>query len=108
MKEQRRFPRLNLAIRIEYAILDRPLEVRKAQVINISTAGLSIKTGELLENGVYLDIKFYLPKDRNPIEAISRVAWSKEAARNNFESGIEFVKINYADQLRIAELITEE
>jgi len=107
MREQRRFPRLNLNVRIEYTIIDKSIGAQKAQIKDISTAGLNIRTNELLEKGVYLYIKFYLPKEKTQIEAISKVAWSKESGPKIFETGIEFVKIGYADQVRIGKLITE-
>ncbi|MDD5044521.1 MAG: PilZ domain-containing protein [Candidatus Omnitrophica bacterium] len=108
MEKQRRFPRLNMAIQMEYAVLDANCNSCKAKIEDISVAGISVKTKELLKKGTYLDVKFYLPKDKTPVEAISKVAWSREIGPNNFETGIEFIKINYADQERIGNLITEE
>jgi len=107
MDNKRRFPRLSVNIQVEYTVLEKGSAVCKGKIEDISVAGLSIKINELLGKGTFLDIKFHLPKDKNPIEAISRVAWSKEIGRNAFETGIEFVKISYADQLRIGRLITE-
>ncbi|MCM8771017.1 MAG: PilZ domain-containing protein [Candidatus Omnitrophica bacterium] len=107
MINKRRFPRLSMATQIEYTLLEKSYGIVKSHTKDVSIAGLSIKTNELLEKGTYLDIKFYLPGDTNPIEAISKVVWSKQIGPSDFETGIEFVKINYADQERIGRLIAE-
>jgi len=107
MNNKRRFPRLNMPVQIEYAKLENPSPACKGRMKDISIAGISIITNELLEQGTYLDVKFFLPKSKEPIEAISKVAWSREVGRNSFETGIEFVKIKYADQERIGQLIKE-
>ena len=60
----------------------------------------------MIDKDTYLDIKFYLPNDKNPIETISKVVWSKASGENSFEIGLEFVKINYIDQVRIGKLIS--
>lgn len=103
MQEQnkRRFPRLEASIQTEYAILDKTTVVRQGKTKDISIGGLSILTSELLAKGEFLDIKFFLPNDKIPIEAISKVVWSREAG-SMFETGIEFVKINFKDQERIS------
>ncbi len=111
MENKRRFPRLSMSLRIDYKILDSSCDIRRAKTTDVSVGGLGlcISTGdELLAKGTYLDIKFYLPKEENAIEAIARVAWSRKTASGNCEAGLEFVKISYEDQERIANFMSKE
>jgi len=105
MQNKRRFPRLALCVRVEYKVLDpdklTSLKVTKTK--DIAVAGIRMHTPkETLAKDTYLDLKFYLPKDKAPIEAIGKVVWT-----SGKEAGIEFLKISYPDQERISNLMSK-
>lgn len=111
MENKRRFPRLNIAVKTQYTILDKSSSVLKSRTKDISVAGLRIATKELLDKGAYLDVKFFLPKDKFPIEAIAKVAWCRNIkpglSAAGFEVGLEFIKIAYEAQERISKFMSK-
>jgi len=106
-KERRRYPRLNLNIQVEYSVI-RGDEAAKTQSKNISAGGICLILYEDIQPDSILELKFYLPRDADPIKAIGRVVWRSEIVvaddkRTRFDAGIEFLEISDTDRTKITQ-----
>ena len=111
-KERRRFPRLDVRVRVRYKILTNGEEhvtpdyeeiVEGIYTRNLSIDGICMHTGRTkIKPGsvLALDIKF--PELDKPIYAVGKVIWTKDIMNaGQFFSGVEFIsmKVKFFDQL---------
>lgn len=106
-RERRKYPRLNLNIEVEYSVL-RGADAIQVQSKNISAGGICLILYEDIQPDSVLELKFYLPRDTNPIKAIGRIVWRSEIVvaddkRTRFDAGIEFLEISDIDRTKIAQ-----
>jgi len=111
MIERRKYPRLNVDVDVEYAILTTLSPEDKdsqstTQTKNISAGGICIIVYEDLPVGSLLHLKIFLPDSFEAIEAKGKIVWKSEMfmssdLRSRYEVGVEFVEINEEDRDRI-------
>jgi c-di-GMP-binding flagellar brake protein YcgR len=106
-EDKRRFVRLNVLVDVAYSKIP-PSEKEKLSVAkNIGKGGICLIAYEELRASDMLNIEMFLPEGERPINAVGRVAWTKEfiigdaAKGKRFDVGIEFIKIDDKDADKI-------
>ena len=106
-KERRRFVRLNVLTDVGYAKRSNGKEERLSLAKNISAGGICLVVYDELRASDTLDLKIWLPDDKEIITAVGRVVWVKEisleslGSAKRFEAGIEFIEIKDEDMKKI-------
>jgi len=107
MQERRKFRRLNTLVDVTYAKHTSSEKEKLSLTKNISQGGICLILYDEIKSSDLLDIKIYLPDDKNPIIALGKVAWVKEfivgseTRGKRYDAGIEFIKINEKDREKI-------
>ena len=115
--DRRKYKRLKMVLPVEFTIV-RPhgdllgINWEQGTTVDVSQGGLCLKTKVLNESSIrflhrediHLELKIFLPKEKNPIRIIGRVAWFKTEKRNKvlkYVIGIEFRSIISSDLKKI-------
>ena len=107
VEERRKFERLNLLADVSYSKRVPSEQEKLSLAKNISSGGISIISYEPLQESDILDLKVYLPEDKEPVNVVGRVSWVKEfivgddKKGKRFDAGIEFIKISDKDKEKI-------
>lgn len=104
--ERRRFPRLSVAVDIQYRIIPDAIAYETGATANISAGGICLIIYEALNVGSVLELNIYLPDGQPIIKAKGRIVWIRpfnvaKDKKERFDSGIEFLDINESDKKRI-------
>jgi len=104
--ERRKFPRLSVAVDIQYKALPEAIAYGTGATANISAVGICLILYEELKPGSVLELNIYLPDDQPIIKGKGRIVWIKpfNVARDQkerFDAGVEFIDINESDRKRI-------
>ena len=105
--EKRKFLRLNALVDVVYSKTEVLAEDELSLAKNISKGGICLIAYEELEENDVLDLKIFLPEDKEPINVRGRVIWVKEfivgdtSYGERFDVGVEFIKIKDEDLARI-------
>ncbi|MEW6008920.1 MAG: PilZ domain-containing protein [Candidatus Omnitrophota bacterium] len=109
MQEQRRFPRLDVRVKVEYQVLDSTQDKIKSFTKNVSQGGICLFLNSFLDKGTLLDLKLFMPDKKEPILATGKIAWVEKFevgdSKEEIEGGIEFINISDEDRRRIAKYI---
>ncbi|MCM8823837.1 MAG: PilZ domain-containing protein [Candidatus Omnitrophica bacterium] len=102
-QEKWKYPRVNASLNVDYTLRGDEVREGKAVTENISTRGVCLLVYERIEIGKELDLKIYLPDEKNPLETKGKIVWQAKAPLNinSNRLGIEFVEINDRDRERI-------
>jgi c-di-GMP-binding flagellar brake protein YcgR len=110
-EERRKFPRLNLAVDIEYSLLQKEAFLKaEGQSKNISSGGICLLVYEEVKVGDSLALVIKLPEGESPIKVQGMVRWIGEFIlsadkKNSWDVGIEFVGINEADREKLSKYV---
>jgi len=104
--ERRRFPRLSVAVDIQYRVLPDAVAYETGATTNISSGGICLILYEELKTGAILELNIYLPDNQPIIKAKGKVVWIRpfnvsKDEKERFDSGIEFMDVNETDRKRI-------
>lgn len=107
MTERRRWLRFETALN---ALCEIVHEKKKetSQIKNISKDGALLILTKPLRPGTELVVSMDIPGDNIPVLASCEVAWQKEedaAQKNQYETGVKFVRLEGADRGRLLEYI---
>jgi uncharacterized protein (TIGR02266 family) len=75
--------------------------ISAALTLNLSRGGISIRTTSPQQVGTNVRLRFRLPGSKKDIDADARVQWSS----NRVGMGLQFVKVNPADQASIDDFV---
>jgi uncharacterized protein (TIGR02266 family) len=75
--------------------------ISAALTLNLSRGGIAIRTTSPLQSGAAVRLRFRLPGSKKDIDAEARVQWSS----NRVGMGLEFVRVESADQAAIDDFV---
>lgn len=88
--ERRKFPRIDIATNVSYAVVIPAYEVGTTK--DISEGGLCLEMKSKLARGTILRLEFDLPGDKpEHIEALGRIMWQRPKAEDTYATGIKFL-----------------
>jgi len=111
-QERRKYVRLKATVEVGYAVIGKPGEVNVFSK-NISAGGLCILSAKQLPVDTPLQLEIKIPDLKDPIPALARVVWQRQAqgpsdqSGASFETGIEFTGISDFDRFNIKRYIEE-
>jgi c-di-GMP-binding flagellar brake protein YcgR len=111
IEERRKFPRLNMAVDIEYSFLQKDSSLMmEVQSKNISSGGICLIVYEEVKVGDSLDLVINLPEGELPIRVKGVVKWIGEfilsaGNRNSWDVGVEFIGINEAEREKLSRYV---
>lgn len=106
-QERRKFARLNVLVDIIYTKRQQAEDKKLSLAKNISGGGICLIAYEELKESEILDLKIVLPKEKEPVKAVGRVAWAKEfiigdaSSGRRLDVGVEFLEIKDEDVNKI-------
>jgi hypothetical protein len=99
--DKRKYPRKSLDVLVNYK------KTHIARSKDISQGGICLISDEALEVGAFLNLVFYLP-NKEEIQALGKIKWSKKASETLFESGVEFWQLDDSQTKRIDSYLASE
>ena len=104
--ERRRFPRLGVAVDIQYKILPDSIAYETGATSNISAGGICLILYDALPAGSILELNIYLPDEQPIIKAKGKIVWVRpfNVARDQkerFDAGIEFLDLSETNRKRV-------
>jgi c-di-GMP-binding flagellar brake protein YcgR len=111
MQERRRFVRLDARVKVEYQILESQQVVVDSFTKNVSQGGICLFLSSALKKDTVLDLKLYLPDQREPVPAVGKIVWieqfevGEKEGREQYEAGIEFINISDVDRNKIGRYV---
>jgi hypothetical protein len=88
--ERRKFPRIDIATNVSYAVVIPSFEMGTSK--DISQGGLCLEMKRKIALGTILRLEFDLPGDKpEHIEALGRVMWQKHKQDETYSTGIKFL-----------------
>lgn len=110
--DRRRFARLDIALTVSYAPLDRhgvaDIDPRDALTADISAGGLRLMTPTVLEPGTPLDLGIYLAESDVPIKAEGEVVWQTKLSDTSYETGVLIRHIADPDKKKLMEFVFDQ
>lgn len=111
--DRRRFARLDIALTVSYAPLDRhggepAVDPRDALTADISAGGLRLMTPTALEPGTPLDLGIYLAESETPIKAEGEVVWQSKISATSYETGILIRHMADPDKKKLMEFVFDQ
>lgn len=111
-KDRRRFARLDLALTVSYAVIDRAGEVEhdplKALTADISAGGIRLMTPTPIAPGTRLDLGIFLGEDAKPVKAWGEVVWQRKLSPTSYETGVEIHGVDDKDRKRFMSFIFDQ
>ncbi len=110
-EERRKVPRLNLAVDVNYSLLQKaPSFKAEVQSKNISAGGICLIVYEKVEIGDRLALVINLPDGERPIQVKGTVRWIGEFIlsadnKNSWDAGVEFIGINDEDREKLSRYV---
>lgn len=105
INSKRRFPRAQFPCKV--AILDNhSREVFNTHTENIGKSGICVILPRELAQFCLVEILLYLKDRKPPVSSQGRIVWVAKKD-NIFDTGIEFIKIDKVDSLRIQRTVVE-
>ncbi len=94
-KERRKFPRMDVAIDVNYHVLGIIDNLAFARTRNSSLAGFLIRTDDQIKRGVCLVLEIPWPSRLTPVRLLGRVVESRRAeSAASYDTRIEFLAMN--------------
>jgi len=96
MRENRRFIRFDIALKVTYCVQKEPKFEKTGITSDMSAGGIRLLTEEKLETGSRVGLKIIIPEALNPAHLSGIVLWSEEAGgvkKVSYTAGIEFGSI---------------
>jgi c-di-GMP-binding flagellar brake protein YcgR len=109
--ERRRFPRVKADFGVEYKIKDTNSSLIKAVSVDISEAGIMMKTSEKLDIESLLELKLTLPSPYGNIDTLACVVHILENSWDEslpYRCGLEFRELKEEDRERIRKFVSDE
>lgn len=111
-KERRKYARLDIALTVSYATVNREGQVSayaEAMSSDLSASGLRLMTPTPLENGATLDLEIYTPgSDEEPIRASGEVVWQSQITPTSFETGTIIKHMEEKDKKRFLGFVFDQ
>lgn len=105
-EEQRRFQRLESTLPLRYRNLKKGGVLPVGSLTkNISEGGVCFESSEFISLACRLVVEISLPTMSRPIKAISKVAWIRKSAGDQYELGNQFLEMAKEDKAHIMEFI---
>lgn len=111
MPERRRFIRLDARVKVEYRVVESEQTKINSFTKNVSQGGICLFLNISLTKGTLLDLKLYLPEEKEPIQTVGKIVWIElfevgdKTSKEQYEAGIEFMNINDADRVKIGRYV---
>ena len=113
-QENRKYPRFDIAAKIQFKKVKDNSEPKDAFVKNISAEGVCFCSNENFNPGDILEVNIIEQKTEEPIYIRGQVAWSEkmtgqkdEKNRDMFLTGVKVLGIRDTDEARFAMLYSE-
>lgn len=114
-KDQRRHARLDIALAVNYAILQsggEASEMAETLSSDISASGLRLMTVAPLENGSLINLEIALPEDcpdaGDPIKAQGEVVWQNKISDFSYETGTVIKHMEERDKKRLMSFVFDQ
>lgn len=103
-EEKRRYPRIKMAIPVEYKKLRESPGIKKGTLTkDLSTGGVRFITDEFLAFTARMVVDINLPLPERPVSVLSKVAWIKKLpVDDTYEIGNQFLEISKDDKNRLS------
>jgi c-di-GMP-binding flagellar brake protein YcgR len=111
--EQRRFIRVDRAIRVRYQLQGKEERYDQALTKNIGGMGLCLLLDAQLPVGSFLKLTLDIPGASKPIETGAKVVWIDKAEKTpdgfkaDFEAGLKFTSLSSKSRASIVEFVFE-
>lgn len=104
--ERRKYPRLNVAVDIQYRLQPSAPAYGTGATSNISAVGICLILYEEVKVGSVLELNFNLPDGQPIIKTQGKVVWVKPFdvagdQKKRFDAGIAFLDLSETDKKRI-------
>ncbi len=96
MKENRKFIRFVISLKVNYITQKNPKIEKTGITRDVSAGGIQLLTDEKLETGSKIQFKIHIPEALNPAHLSGVVLWSREVpegGKMSYAAGIEFADI---------------
>ena len=105
--ERRRYPRVLTNVPIKYKNLRTVGVIGNGSLTkDLGEGGVRFKTNEFISLACRLVLELSLPTVPKPIKAISKVAWIRKSAANDYyEVGNQFLEITKEDKAYITDFV---
>ncbi len=106
MIERRRYHRVKDGVRVIYKVLGVNGESRM-HALDVGAGGLRLPLKERIKPGTLLELGMLLPQDKEPFFCLTKVVWQADEAQKDkhgqdyYETGVEFVRIDIRQRLRL-------
>lgn len=110
MIERRRYRRLRDGVRVIYKMLGVMGEY-DLPALDVGGGGLCLPLRKRIKIGTHLELGLFLPQDKEPFFCLARVVWQMpdptktKDGKDCYETGVEFLKLNLKDRMRIIRYI---
>lgn len=110
IEEKRKVPRIPSNFPLKYRDLNRPqTEFRGTVSKNISAGGVRFRSDRFISLACRLVVELNLPKQDNPIRAVSKITWIKKLPTgDDYEVGNQFLEITREDRSAIRDFVKEQ
>lgn len=100
--ERRQFIRLDIALDVEYRVLESLKDLQATRTEDISEGGIRVMLPEKIKPNTYLEITINIPNEPPPVLVVGKVIWLKSDALGGVHmTGIELVHITQEDRERL-------
>ncbi len=125
--ERRNYPRLPLKLRLQYNSIQKGniSSLVETQSEDLGTGGLTMPSKERMKTGQVLMVTLLLPprrKNKNPgpagspgtlqakelpVAVLSRVAWCRYLLQKEYQLGVQFLALTFANRQSLKEFFTD-
>ena len=109
--ERRKYPRVQRRFKVTFST---PREFTDAYLFNISSGGLFVETNDPPVPGEVLNLKVFLPDEKQELDVLGEVVWCARKAKVTAERtyppgmGVKFLNLSTEDRIRISITILED
>lgn len=104
--EQRRFPRITQSLDARYRTAGGFSESwQSVRTVDLSATGMRVRSEQLLELMVTLELRLQVPGLRQPMEVRGQVVRSQMLPSGVTEAGIDFLEMSLEQQQQVDELV---
>jgi Tfp pilus assembly protein PilZ len=99
---RRKYPRVRESCNVKFRVVDDPVlqpEDQGGVAVNISGGGMCFQSERELQPGAMVAVQMTLTQLPTPVVSLGKVVWCEPGqAGSNFDIGVEFWWIGWADQ----------
>ena len=107
--ERRKPPRVNVSVPMHYKVLQESFQISGSTLTkNLCANGVKFKSSRFIPLACRLVIEFSFPSLKEPIKAVSRIAWiSKAPSGDDYELGNQFMSMTKEDKKALSRIINK-